>query len=204
MKIILASASPRRALLFRQMNLDFETDPSDLEELVNPGLSPSEMVKSLAAMKGEDVSKRHSDALVVAADTLVYIDKEILGKPGNGEEAAAMLKKLSGKTHRVYSGVWVGKLNGSGHIEFSFSFSARTNVTFSALSDQEINYYIKNGNPFDKAGSYGIQDDFGALFVKEISGDYYNVVGFPMNSFYQNTRTLMPQVHQDIFFKSLP
>jgi septum formation protein len=201
MKIILASASPRRAELFRQMNLNFEIDASDLTETVDPGLTPSEVVKSLAALKGEDVAKRHSDALLVAADTIVTIDNRILGKPADAAEAAGMLRSLSGKTHEVFSGVWVGQIGKSGHIEFSFVFSERTKVTFSPLTDQEIDYYVDSGSSMDKAGAYGIQDDFGALFIKGITGDYYNVVGFPMNAFYQHVQTLLPAVHKEIFLK---
>jgi septum formation protein len=200
MDIILASASPRRAELFRQMNLTFITDPSDVDEDGFGDLDPEMLVKQLSSLKGEDVAKRHKDALVIAADTIVCLDDQILGKPASEEEASEMLNRLSGQTHEVYSGVWVGNTDANANIIFSFSFSERTKVTFSALSQGEIDYYVAGGSPMDKAGAYGIQDDFGALFVEKIEGDYYNVVGFPMNAFYQNLRTLMPGIHQTIFF----
>ncbi len=200
MNIILASASPRRAELFRQMNLTFIIDPSDVDENGHDGLSPKKLVKRLASLKGEDVASRHKNALVVAADTIVCLDQQILGKPANAEDASDMLNRLSGRSHFVHSGVWVAFVNDAGAIEISFSFSDRTKVTFSPLSQSEIDSYVSGGSPLDKAGAYGIQDDYGALFVKKISGDYYNVVGFPMNSFYQNLRAVMPGIHQTIFF----
>jgi septum formation protein len=198
MDIILASASPRRADLFRQMNLKFTTDPSGVDEDGHGGLPPESLVKRLAAIKGEDVAAGNKNALVVAADTIVCIEN--LGKPADEEDASRMLNRLSGRTHEVFSGVWVATVSTDGVIEISFSFSERTKVTFSPLSQGEIDYYVSGGSPLDKAGAYGIQDDFGALFVEKISGDYYNVVGFPMNAFYQNLKTLMPGVHKTIFF----
>lgn len=200
MDIVLASASPRRADLFRQMNLKFTVDPSGADEDGYDGLPPDSLVKRLAAVKGEDVAARHKNALVVAADTIVVLDNEILGKPADEQEASKMLNRLSGCSHDVYSGVWAATVDGRGAIEISFSFSERTKVTFSPLSQGEIDYYVSGGSPLDKAGSYGIQDDYGALFVEKIIGDYYNVVGFPMNAFYQNLKILMPGVHKTIFF----
>lgn len=199
MKIILASASPRRAQLFRQMNLEFETDPSDLTEVVDPDLSPSAVVMSLAAQKGRDVSARHSGALVVAADTIVVSGSDILGKPAGKQDAAVMLETLSGESHDVFSGVWAAKLGSDGTIESSFSLFERTKVTFSSLTQEEIAFYVETGSPLDKAGAYGIQDDLGALFIREIIGDYYNVVGFPMNAFYQKLKLEWPEVHKEIF-----
>ena len=199
MKIILASASPRRARLFSQMNLAFETDPSGITEVVDPNLHPSDTVMSLAAQKGQDVAKRHTDALVVAADTIVVVDGAILGKPASSREAANMLESLSGRSHDVFSGVWIARLGQNGTVSSVISFFERTKVTFSSLTQQEIDFYVETGSPMDKAGAYGIQDDLGALFIREISGDYYNVVGFPMNAFYQNLKKEMPDVHKEIF-----
>ncbi|PWN07139.1 Maf family protein [Rhodohalobacter mucosus] len=199
MKIILASASPRRAQLFRQMNLEFETDPSGLDEVIDPALAPSDIVISLAEQKGRDVSARHQNSLVIAADTIVVAGSDILGKPVSEKEAAEMLSGLSGSTHEVFSGVWAGTLGHNGAIEYSFSLFERTKVTFSPLTQEEIAFYVQTGSPMDKAGAYGIQDDLGALFIREISGDYYNVVGFPMNAFYQKLKAEMPAVHKEIF-----
>lgn len=199
MNIILGSASPRRAALLNQMNLTFSVDPSHIEEVIDHSLPPSKLVESLAEQKGLSVSVRHHDALIIAADTLVWMGKHILGKPENEEDAKAMLRKLSAKTHDVYSGIWTGLINESGILEKSFSISERTKVTFSALTDEEIEHYVATGSPLDKAGAYGIQDDYGSIFVQQITGDYYNVVGFPVHSFYQNLRKHMPDVHKSIF-----
>lgn len=200
MKIILASASPRRATLLKQLNIDFETDPSAIDEIADPGLSPSNLVEALSGLKGRDVAERHESSLVIAADTIVCYQNQILGKPAGESEARTMLTMLSGNSHDVYSGVWVGLTNSNASIEHSFSFSERTKVTFSSLSESEINFYIGGGSPMDKAGAYGIQDDFGALFVNRIEGDYYNVVGFPLNAFYRNLRNQFPHIHKTIFF----
>jgi septum formation protein len=200
MKIILASASPRRATLLKQLNIDFEADPSTIDEITEPGQMPSNLVEVLSELKGRDVAERHKSSLVIAADTIVCYKDQILGKPADESEARSMLTMLSDNTHDVYSGVWIGLTNGSAIIEHSFSFSERTKVTFSSLSESEINFYIAGGSPMDKAGAYGIQDDFGALFVKSIEGDYYNVVGFPLNAFYRNLRNELPHIHETVFF----
>lgn len=199
MKIVLASASPRRAQLFRQMNLEFIIDPSDITEKIDEALSPSEIVASLASQKGLDVSSKHNNSFIVAADTIVVSEDNILGKPTSTGEAAAMLSSLSGKTHEVYSGVWAAKTGSDGTVDSYFSFSERTKVTFSPLTQEEIDVYVQTGSPMDKAGGYGIQDDAGALFIREINGDYYNVVGFPMNAFYQKLKSAMPEIFQRIF-----
>jgi septum formation protein len=199
MNIILGSASPRRAELFKQMNLTFSIDPSNIEETIDHSLTPENLVVSLASQKGSDVSQRHKNSLVIAADTLVWLNEEILGKPSDELEAKSMLRNLSNKTHDVYSGVWAGLMNEKGKVNESFSFSERTKVTFSALTEEEIDFYVATGSPMDKAGAYGIQDDYGALFVQQINGDYYNVVGFPINAFYQNLRRYMPKIHTSLF-----
>ncbi len=202
MKIILASASPRRAVLFNQMKLSFTVDSSSIVEIVDESLPPSRIVQSLAKQKGEDVAKRHKNAFVVAADTIVCLNDLILGKPESPEKAVRMLNKLSNNTHDVYSGVWAGLTDSNSNLTTSFSFYERTKVTFSALTEQEIDHYVESGSPMDKAGAYGIQDDRGSLFVKKIDGDFYNVVGFPVHSFYQNLKLLMPHIHQTLFFES--
>lgn len=201
MNIILASASPRRKKLLEQINLPFEVRPSALEEHVNPTSPPDEVVTSLASQKGEDIARNHVNSLVIAADTIVYFRDLILGKPNGPDEARKMLKDLSGNTHDVYSGVFLAKTGPEGIIEKSLSFSERTKVTFSALTDHEINRYIQSGNPLDKAGAYGIQDDLGALFVEKIEGDYNNVVGFPLHSFYQNLKSEFPDLYS-LYFTS--
>lgn len=199
MKIILASASARRAALLRQIGLYFEIDPSGIHEEIANNRSPEEIVCTLAQDKGLDVASRHSQSLVIAADTIVVIDKKILGKPTDADEARSMLSLLSGRTHQVYTGVYTAEVNKKGTVVKDFTFTERTNVTFSTLNEAEIEQYIRGGSPFDKAGSYGIQDDAGSLFVKNINGDYYNVVGFPLNSFYMHLRKHMPYIHKKLF-----
>jgi septum formation protein len=200
MNIILASASPRRAALLKQINLRFTIEPSTVDENSPDATSPANLVMSLSQKKGRDVAGRNSNSIIIAADTVVCLNNQILGKPGNHQEAAHMLQSLSGEKHDVYSGVYVAKTDNISNIVNDFSFIERTKVTFSALTEREIEMYIKSGSPFDKAGGYGIQDDLGSLFVKKIEGDYYNVVGFPLNGFYQQLKQHMPQVHQQLFF----
>lgn len=201
MKIILASASPRRKKLLQQINLTFTVSPSPVEEILDDRLSPEELVQSLASQKGRDVARHKPDSFIIAADTIVYFRGEFLGKPANAQEARQMLHELSGEYHEVYSGVFLAETDSEGKVRSSFSFSERTKVTFAALTDQEIQRYVQTGNPMDKAGAYGIQDDMGALFVKEIQGDYNNVVGFPLHSFYQHMKTQFPDLHK-LFFSS--
>jgi septum formation protein len=200
MNVILASASPRRAQLLKQLNIDFIVDPSDAKEEFVTEESPGKLVRTLARMKGKDVAKRHPESFLIAADTIVWFQNRILGKPAGPYDAKKMLRSLSNRTHEVYSGVYSAITGPDATIMDDFTFYQRTNVTFSALNDQEIEFYISSGSPFDKAGAYGIQDDIGSLFVKKIEGDYYNVVGFPINKFYQQMKLNMPLLHQKLFF----
>tara|TARA_R100001143_G_C3361367_1_gene137121 strand:+ start:60075 stop:60677 length:603 start_codon:yes stop_codon:yes gene_type:complete len=200
MKVVLASSSPRRALLFKQIGLSFTIDPSNVDESISKHTPPDQIVQFLASRKGMDVASRHEHSLIVAADTIVCLDQKILGKPSDKKEAREMLFSLSNLTHDVYSGVFVALTSDNGNLSQSFTFYERTKVTFSALTELEVDHYIKTGSPFDKAGAYGIQDDLGSLFVKNIDGDYYNVVGFPINAFYQHLKVKLPEVHQILFF----
>jgi len=197
-EIILASASPRRHHLFNQMGIDFNVSPADIEEHVDSDLSPDEIVQDLARQKGEVVAKQFSNSVIISADTIVTFNGEILGKPSSKDEAEAMLRKLSGNEHTVYSGVYVA-LTADGKITDHITLFERTNVIFSTLEDSEISRYVDSGSPMDKAGAYGIQDDAGALFVESIRGDYYNVVGFPMNAFYQTLKTKKQLLFKLIF-----
>lgn len=199
MRVVLASSSPRRASLLKQIGLNFITDPANIDESAEGWHKPGELAEKLAALKGKAVSQRNPDSLIIAADTVVWLNNRLLGKPTAFEEASEMLQLLSNNTHSVFTGVFVTKTDSAGRSESDFSFYERTKVTFSSLSEKEIRSYISEAKPYDKAGSYGIQDDLGSLFVSNIEGDYYNVVGFPVNSFYQNLRTWMPDVHQILF-----
>ena len=173
MSLILASGSPRRRELLGYITNDFEVCVSGAEENVPEGLSPAETVEALATLKGESVFAEHPADTVIAADTVVIVDGELLGKPASPEEACAMLRRLSGRTHEVYTGVYIAR---PGHKSV---FHERTEVTFYPLTDEEIRAYVATGEPLDKAGAYGIQGR-GALLVQGIRGDFYNVMGFPV------------------------
>ena len=170
--IILASQSPRRRELMKYITNDFEIKVSDVDETLPDGISPSDAVLYLSAIKARPFA--NGSDTVIGADTVVSINGEILGKPANKADAAAMLGKLSGNTHSVFTGVTV--IRG----EKEESFFVETKVKFFDLTDDEIENYIATGEPLDKAGAYGIQG-FGALLVEKIDGDYFNVVGLPVS-----------------------
>ena len=175
-KIVLASQSPRRRELLAGLISDFEIITDNSEEVAEPDLLPEEVVKKLAMQKASNVSAKADDnAIIIAADTVVFIDGVILGKPADEDEARAMLRKLSGREHHVCTGIAVID-NKTGK---SVSDIQRTAVSFKPLSDGEIDRYIATKEPMDKAGAYGIQE-LGALFVEGIKGDYFNVVGLPV------------------------
>ncbi|MAL17580.1 MAG: septum formation inhibitor Maf [Balneola sp.] len=193
-RIILASQSPRRKRLLEQIGLDFEVHPSNVDE-VSSEQEPSLLVEDLALQKANDVAHSFPDSLIIGSDTLVVLNNEVIGKPRDEDEAAEFLLNLSDTTHLVLTGVAFVKTNKNGQIEGSKTFHEQTKVTFSTLAEEEIRAYAKSGNPLDKAGAYGIQDDLGALFVEKIEGDYYNVVGFPLNRFYREMKTFMPELN---------
>lgn len=172
-RLILASASPRRKELLRRAGYEFEVCPSSADETLPAGCGAEEAVRMLALRKAQFVAAQVPGAVVLGCDTVVAIDDEILGKPKNENEAAAMLRCLSGRTHTVYSGVCI---TDGRRIEL---FCTATRVEFFALSDETILSYIATGEPFDKAGAYGIQG-FGGVLVRRFDGDYYNVVGLPL------------------------
>jgi septum formation protein len=180
-KYILASKSPRRIKLLKQLGLDFLPRASKIEELESNIFKPVEIIRTNSKSKAENVAKLFNDRIIIAADTIVAIDKCVYHKPIDEKEAKKFLKILSGKKHIVYTGIYVINLINNNRL---FDFE-KTNVYFRNLSDNEINYYVKYNNPLDKAGSYGIQDDFGCLLVKKIEGDYYNVVGLPLVKLYE-------------------
>ena len=173
--LILASASPRRAELLRQLQPQFQVVPSDATEILDDQLSPQELCQLNAHRKARAVAKKISDALVLGADTLVFLGSEILGKPANLSEAERMLASLQGKTHQVVTGVSLIHLRG--HRERLFAVS--TDVTFRPLDKRQISDYLSKINPLDKAGAYAIQEH-GDLIVSEISGSFSNVVGLPV------------------------
>lgn len=176
--LILASKSPRRKELLSLITSDFEVIPATGEERADRSLTPSEYVTELAKHKAEEVAAKHREDVVIGADTVVAVDGEILGKPKDADDARRMLTLLSGREHYVYTGVCIS--TGSRNA----SFCEGTRVSFFSLSDHDIDGYIRTGEPFDKAGAYGIQG-IGALLVSGITGDYYNVMGLPVGRLYR-------------------
>jgi septum formation protein len=194
LEMILASGSPRRKHLLEQINCTFRIDVSDVEERVDPELRPAEVAESLARQKAQDVAQRHQSACIIGADTIVVLDEHILGKPESTDQAKELLRRLSDQSHQVITGVCLLLLDPAGTITSQTTFHEQTGVTFGALTDREIDEYVATGSPMDKAGAYGIQDDWGSLFVKEIQGDYNNVVGFPLYRFYQTMKSFAPEL----------
>lgn len=191
MKIILASKSPRRKELLEQIGLEFEILVSEKEECILTEI-PRQLVENLSKQKAEDVyemckGKYEEPMLVIGADTVVSLGENIMGKPKDREDAKRMLRSLSGKTHSVWTGVTVICNNG---IVTKNSFQVETKVNMYKISDEEIEWYIKSGEPDDKAGAYGIQG-LGARFIESIEGDYNNVVGLPVSSLYQKIKNLL-------------
>lgn len=181
MEIILASASPRRKEILMLLDIPFKIMVSDADESYDASMPPYFIAESLSLKKAAAVAKNiDSHAILIGADTIVVCDGKILGKPRDEEDAKNMLKSLSGKCHSVISGVTVLD-NKSAK---SKSFYVETKVKFSHLTDSEIDEYVKTKEPMDKAGSYAIQSK-GAKFIEEINGDYFNVVGLPLQKLYE-------------------
>ncbi len=197
MKIILASQSPRRKKLLEQLGLTFEVIPSSINEDIS-GFEPPAFVEELALQKAQDVATSLHKCLVIGADTIVVLDGEILGKPSNHIEASQMLSKLSSKTHSVFTGVAFVQADKINNNNRTHVFSVETKVTFGTLASNEIDAYVATGSPMDKAGSYGIQDDWGAVFVEGINGDYNNVVGLPIYKFYQELKSFAPEALKNL------
>ena len=190
--IILASASPRRSELLKQAGFSFTVVPSTTEE-TRTETSPGQLVEDLAFQKANDVYETvkgnytDQDFMVIGADTIVYYDGEVLGKPADAQEAFDMLKLLSDRTHQVYTGLAI--ILRKANEKQVHLLHERTDVTFYPISDEELKDYIATGDPLDKAGAYGIQGTF-AVHVKEIKGNYNNVVGLPIARLYQTLRQI--------------
>ena len=177
-RIILASKSPRRKELMGLLFPQFEVQASDVDETLPEGVSLGRAVELLALRKGQAVAGAEPDALVIAADTLVTLGSVVLGKPTGREDAARMLRLLSGRVHQVYTGVAL--LEG----ERTNRFHCVTDVEFSPLTEEEIRWYLSTGEQFDKAGAYGIQG-YGARFIRGVREDFFNVMGLPVNELYR-------------------
>lgn len=178
-KIILASGSPRRKLLMEWAELPFGVIVSDVDETYNPLLTPVDIALSIADKKNDAVQKQlgdfFKDHVLIAADTIVVLNNQIIGKPANRDEAIEILKMLSGNTHEVITAVDIRSLD---HKE---SFFDKTSVEFHTLTNDQINHYVDQYKPYDKAGAYAIQEWIGVVGIKNIKGDFYNVMGLPIS-----------------------
>ena len=186
-KLILASGSPRRAEILAAVGWEFEKEAADVDETEFPGEKPDEYVRRLAKTKAETVAANHENAFVLGADTIVVIDNQIIGKPKDFDDARRMLKMLSGNWHEVLTGIALIKVS-----ERNFETKVdmqRTRVKFAEMNDAEIEFLVEKGEPLDKAGAYAVQAQ-AALFIEEIAGDYWNVVGLPINLVYDLMKKL--------------
>lgn len=174
-KIILASQSPRRRYLLARAGVKFSVIPSEFDETSIPAGEPADYVRTLAESKAQDVGRRYPECWVIGADTIVVVAGQILGKPGSEPEARKMLQRLSGRRHQVLTGWCICRLAS----ETVFADTVCTDVLFKTLTHREIEWYIRTGEPFDKAGAYAIQG-IGTFLVKSINGSYTNVVGLPV------------------------
>jgi nucleoside triphosphate pyrophosphatase len=174
-KLILASKSPRRSYLLKQAGIEFDVIPSNFDEGGVAFIDPVQYVRTLSQAKADDVASKYPDRWIIGADTIVLIDGRVLGKPKNKAAAQAMLERLSGQTHQVYTGFTICRIDCQKH----FSDVVITDVTFKKLTSDEIKWYTNTDEPFDKAGAYAIQG-LGTFLVERINGSYTNVVGLPV------------------------
>ena len=191
-RIILASSSPRRKKLLTQIGLDFKVIASKYEENLNFISNPSNYVKDLAHNKALEVANLNSNSLVIGADTIIFFDNKVFGKPKTANQAFNTLHELSGRTHRVITGVSLLHLEK----KIDINFHQSTFVTIQKLKKSEIKYYIKNYNVLDKAGSYGIQGYF-AIHIKEIKGCYFNIMGLPLSLFYSYYKSIQKKLYKN-------
>lgn len=184
-KIILASNSPRRKELLAGIDLDFEVRViGGIDESYPDTLPTKDIAEYISKKKAEAYRETMaSDELVITADTIVVLGQQVMGKPKDADDAKSMLRQLSGRTHQVITGVTLTT------IDRQMSFSVETDVTFKALSDEEIDYYVAHYRPFDKAGAYGIQEWIGHIGVTGMSGSYFNVMGLPVQRIYEALKT---------------
>lgn len=188
MKLILASQSPRRRELLDLMGLHFQVHVSDVEESVPDHATPAETVMSLALQKASAVFKQFPDECVIGSDTIVFHQGRILGKPHDAVTAKNYLRSLSGQTHTVYTGVAVLSKE---YRDIRFD---ATEVTFCDMTEEEIDAYVRSGDPLDKAGAYGIQGPF-CVHVKSITGSYFNVIGLPVHLLYEMLKPVLKEIN---------
>ena len=187
MKLILASASPRRKELLAKTGFSFDIIPAKGEEKITKKI-PAEVVMELSQQKAQEIAEKQTeDCIIIGADTIVAKGDTIMGKPKDEADAFRMLEMISDDCHQVYTGVTIIR---TGKNPETITFAEKTDVYLYPISEKDIHAYIKSGDPMDKAGAYGIQGDF-AVHVKGIEGDYYNVVGLPIGRVYQELKKLM-------------
>jgi len=177
--VILASKSPRRQQFFKDLGIDFTVQLKEVEEVYPKELTRSEITDFLADLKSKAFKNLSSKDLLITSDTIVWLENKALGKPKDTKEAFKMLRSLSGKKHEVITSISIKNKN------FQRILNDITKVSFREISDKEINYYIKNYKPFDKAGAYGIQEWIGYIGINKIEGSYFNVVGLPVHKLYK-------------------
>ena len=182
--VILASKSPRRQQFFKDLDIDFIIQLKEVEEIYPSELKGIEITDFLADLKSQAFTNLSEKDLLITSDTIVWLDENALGKPKNAEDAFKMLRSLSGKKHKVITSVSIKRKN------YQKIINDITTVTFKELSDSEINYYITNYKPFDKAGAYGIQEWIGFIAIEKLEGSYFNVVGLPVHKLYKELMNL--------------
>jgi septum formation protein len=183
-RLILASASPRRRELLELVRFTFEVESSAIEELQRQGEAPETYVRRLAEDKAREVASRHPDAWIIAADTIVYIDGTILEKPADHDDAVRMLTTISGRVHEVFTGLTLCNRA----VDRSYTKVVTTRVKMLSLSPEEVEWYASTGEPMDKAGAYAVQG-IGAMFIESIEGSYTNVVGLPLAELFTMMKT---------------
>lgn len=185
-KIILASGSPRRKMLLEWAEIDFEVMVSDADESFEPGGSPEHIAMQIASKKNqaviEQIKGKMEEFVLIAADTIVVLEGDIIGKPENREHAISILQKLSGKTHEVITAVEIRSPNKTE------TFFDKTFVAFHEIDDAQIQHYVDQYKPYDKAGAYAIQEWIGVIGIKNIQGDFYNVMGLPVSRVVQTLK----------------
>ena len=182
--VILASKSPRRQQFFKDLDIDFTIQLKEVEEIYPPELKGIEITDFLADLKSQAFTNLSEKDLLITSDTIVWLEENALGKPKNAEDAFKMLRSLSGKKHEVITSISIKSKN------YQKIINDITTVTFKELSDSEINYYITNYKPFDKAGAYGIQEWIGFIAIEKLEGSYFNVVGLPVHKLYKELMNL--------------
>ena len=182
--VILASGSPRRQQFFKDLNIDFTIQLKEVEEIYPIELKGEEITDFLANLKSKAFTNLSEKDILITSDTIVWLENKALGKPKNKAEAFKMLRSLSGKKHEVITSISIKNKH------FQKIISDITEVSFKKLSDEEINYYIDNYKPFDKAGAYGIQEWIGYIAIENLQGSYFNVVGLPVHKLYKELMNL--------------